>query len=104
MSVTIYGHHDGDAIFEDDNGIARVPLRALAMLHHAADMSRSEYATWDGPPARRFHRDTLAAVKRDYEDDNLPELDTCSRCGDEAAPFDLADARPVGPNCYPKED
>ncbi len=40
MSVTVYGRHDDDAVFEDDNGPARVPLRALAMLHHAADMGR----------------------------------------------------------------
>ena len=31
MSVTVYGRHDDDAVFEDDNGPARVPLRALAM-------------------------------------------------------------------------
>ena len=59
MSVTVYGRHDDDAVFEDDNGPARVPLRALAMLHHAADMGRTEFATWQGPPARRFHRDDL---------------------------------------------
>jgi hypothetical protein len=59
MSVTVYGRHDDDAVFEDDNGPARIPLRALALLHHAADMGRTEYATWQGPPVRRFHRDDL---------------------------------------------
>ena len=28
MSVAVYGRHDDDAVFEDDNGPARVPLRA----------------------------------------------------------------------------
>jgi hypothetical protein len=46
MSVTVYGRHDDDAVFEDDNGPARIPLRALAMLHHAADTAvfRPAYA------------------------------------------------------------
>jgi hypothetical protein len=60
MSVTVYGRHDDDAVFEDDNGPARIPLRALAVLHHAADMGRTEFATWQGPPVRRFHRDDPA--------------------------------------------
>ena len=96
MSVTIYGRYDDDAIFEDDNGPARIPLRALAMLHHAADMGRTEFATWQGPPVRRFHRDDLRAVLRDYEDDNLPPLDSCATAGcDQPAPFVLAHARPT---------
>ena len=32
MSVTIYGHHDGDAIFEDDNGPARIPGAEIARI------------------------------------------------------------------------
>ena len=96
MSVTVYGRYGDDAVFEDDNGLASVPLRALAMLHHAADRCRTEYATWQGPPVRRFHRDTLRAVLRDYEDDNLPELDSCATSGcDQPAPFVLAHTRPT---------
>ena len=45
---------------------------------------------------RRFHRDDLRAVLRDYEDDNLPELDSCATSGcDQPAPFVLAHARPT---------
>ena len=96
MSVTVYGRYDDDAVFEDDNGPARVPLRALAVLHHAADVGRTEYATWQVQPVRRFHRDVLAAVLRDYVNDDLPELDSCATSGcDQAAPFVLADARPT---------
>ena len=28
MSVTVYGRHDDDAVFEDDNGPARIPRAA----------------------------------------------------------------------------
>ena len=96
MSVTVYGRYGDDAVFEDDNGPASIPLRALWLLHHAADRGRTEYATWQGPPVRRFHRDDLAAVKRAYEDDDLPELDSCATSGcDRPAPFALANARPT---------
>lgn len=100
MSVVIVGHHHGNAIFTDDNGPARLPLDSLARLHGLADRSANARVTVLG---RRYDRDDLGAVLRDYDNGSLPELDTCSVCHDEPAPFDLADARPVGPNCYPKE-
>ncbi len=50
MSVTIYGHHDGDAIFEDEGGMARIPLRMLALLHHAADMGTPSSRRGRGRP------------------------------------------------------
>lgn len=91
--VTIYGQHAGDAIFEDESGMARVPLRAIGVLSHSAAVTRAHRATWDG---RTFDRDVLAAVRRDWENDDLPDLDTCATTGcDEAAPFLLAHARPA---------
>ena len=72
--VIVYGQHHGDAIFEDDNGLASIPLRVLPVVHHSADVADSGYVTYDG---RRYHRDTLAAVRRDHEADALAELDTC---------------------------
>ena len=32
MSVTIYGRHDDDAVFEDDNGPARIPGAEIARI------------------------------------------------------------------------
>jgi hypothetical protein len=29
VSVTIYGRHDGDVIFEDENGWASIPVRRV---------------------------------------------------------------------------
>ena len=83
--VTVYGQFDGDAIFEDPNGLARVPLRAIGVLSHSAQVSRSGRATFDG---RTYDRDTLAAVRRDWENDDLLKLDPCGHSGcDQAGPF-----------------
>lgn len=93
MSVTIFGQHAGDVIFADDNGPARIPLRALGVLSHSAAIARTNRAAFNG---RTFGRDDLAAVRRDWENDDLPPLDTCATTGcDEAAPFQLRDTRPA---------
>lgn len=93
MSVTIYGQHAGDAIFEDDNGWARIPLRVIPALSHAAAMADAGYAAWAG---RRYDRDDLAALRNALLTDGLPRLDSCAQSGcDEAAPFDNAQARPL---------
>ena len=43
-----------------------------------------------------MYKRQLRAVLRDYEDDNLPELDSCAAAGcDQPAPFVLAHARPT---------
>lgn len=100
MSVTIYGQHAHDAIFEDDNGWARVPLNELDRLREIAWRSSDNHITRLG---RAYHRDTLAAVIRDYNCGGLAHLDTCHAC-DDAAPFNLADARPTCPAHASQED
>jgi hypothetical protein len=93
MSVTIYGQHDGDAIFEDDNGWARVRLDDLDDLHRRASWSGyAHYAT------RVYDRDAIREVRKDWRRGRLPQLDTCTHDGcEEAAPFELRNARPVCP-------
>ena len=92
MTVTPYGIHDGDVVFVDDNGWARIPVRVMHALSHAAVMADAGYAAWAG---RRFDRDDLATLRRDLDAKALPPLDTCSADGcEDAAPFVLAHARP----------
>ncbi len=90
VSVTIFGRHDGDVIFDDDNGPAVVPLAELDDLHRRA--ARTGYATFDG---RRFDRDAIREVRKDWRRGRLYSLDTCTYDGcDAAAPFNLRDTRP----------
>jgi hypothetical protein len=75
VSVTIYGQHDGDVHFEDDNGPASIPVRHIHVLSHAANVRDFGYAAWAG---RRYERDALLALRRDLDAGALPELDTCA--------------------------
>jgi uncharacterized protein YifN (PemK superfamily) len=74
MSVTVIGLLDTLAVFEDGNGEARIDVHDIARLHTLADMSNDEHVTRLG---RRYHRDTLGAVKRDFENGDMRVLDQC---------------------------
>ena len=90
--MTIYGLHDGDVVFEDDNGPARIPRRVLPVISYACIKREADGAAWAG---RTFDRDVLLALRSDLEANALPDLDTCTADGcEEAAPFSLRDARP----------
>lgn len=94
--VEVYGHHGTDAVFEDPQGPARIPLRMIPALSHTAAINGR--VNWGG---RTFDRDVLLAVRRDLlagpkPFGGLASLDTCATDGcDEAAPFDLRDGRPA---------
>ena len=77
MSVTIYGQHDGDAIFEDDinEGLQRVPVRLVHTLHQHACMSIADEIAWMG---RTYARDDLGAIRKDIDANALMRLDTCA--------------------------
>ena len=95
--ITIHGKYQGEAVFEDDNGLAQIPLRIIPALSHDANTrepppDRDPGAAWAG---RWFDRDALAAVRRDLEQDALLDLDSCPLCVDSPAlTTDLRD-RPV---------
>jgi hypothetical protein len=92
VSVTIYGRHDGDVIFEDDNGWASIPVRVLPVISYACIRREADGAAWAG---RFFDRDVLLALRGDLDANALHELDTCTADGcEEAAPFNLRDTRP----------
>jgi hypothetical protein len=61
VSVTIYGRHDGDVIFEDDNGWASIPVRVLPVISYACIRREADGAAWAG---RFFDRDVLLARPR----------------------------------------
>jgi hypothetical protein len=77
MSVTIYGQHDGDAIFEEDHsdGLERIPTKVIHVLYRDAIYRGADEVKWLGRP---FLVDSIGALRRDLDAGALPELDTCA--------------------------
>jgi hypothetical protein len=96
MSVTIHGRWHGDAIFDDDNGDAAIPVRVIPVLSHDAAMADAGHAAWAG---RRYDRDVLLALRHDVEANALPELDDCSNCHDAPGVHDMGDGCTFCPGC-----
>lgn len=96
MSVEVTGLYGDIALFADEFGPAEIPVRDLARLHYLADMANDCKVTVLG---RRYHRDTLAAPLRDFENGDLPVLDPCSFCHDAPGTQDMGDGKKACPPC-----
>ena len=67
--IQIHGVHDGDVLFSDGLGEARIPVHLVDGLAYTAVQRDSSVATHEG---RRYDRDDLLALKS-----FLAELERC---------------------------
>lgn len=96
MSVEVTGLYREIALFADENGPAEIPVREVSRLHYLADRANNARVTRDG---RTYHRDTLGAVKRDFENGDLPVLADCSNCHDAPGMQAMGDGKTFCPPC-----
>lgn len=97
MSVDVVGLWGDIAIFSDENGPAELNVRDLSRLHTKADFApRQPVVTHNG---RRYHRDTLAAPLRDFENGDLRVLDPCDFCHDGPGTEPMGDGKTACPAC-----